>query len=96
MLVVGVREQGIDFVGYVGRPNHRVLRTSTKHRMFVKMKQKIRSYNAGECDEDAVGQSLQSYLGLLKHCEGYIIEEQLLNEIWLERTLFNSKISIED
>ncbi|MEK7620282.1 MAG: RNA-directed DNA polymerase [Patescibacteria group bacterium] len=47
--------QGIDFLGYVTLPHHRVLRTKTKRRMFKRV--------------NAV--NMPSYLGLLKHCDGY-------------------------
>jgi retron-type reverse transcriptase len=42
---------GVDFLGWVNFPNHRVLRTSTKRRMFKKINP----------------DNLQSYLGLLGH-----------------------------
>lgn len=47
---------GIDFLGWVHFQNHRVLRTSTKRRMFKKL-----------ADTDQQEEALQSYLGLLKH-----------------------------
>lgn len=53
--------QGIDFLGYVTRPYCVVLRTKTKRRLL----RKINKIN------------LQSYLGLLKHCCGYKIQEQI-------------------
>jgi retron-type reverse transcriptase len=46
--------QGIDFLGYVTLPHHRVLRTKTKRRMLAR----VNSAN------------LPSYLGLLRHCSG--------------------------
>ncbi|MBI2444737.1 MAG: hypothetical protein HYV42_05895 [Candidatus Magasanikbacteria bacterium] len=84
-IILRTLQQGIDFVGYVELPQHRVLRTSTKHRMFTKMKQKVRSYNDGKSDEEELGQTLQSYLGVLKHCSGYDIEQRLLHEVWLRK-----------
>lgn len=45
---------GIDFLGWVHFPDHRVLRTATKHRMFKKMK-------------DYSKERTTSYLGLLSH-----------------------------
>jgi RNA-directed DNA polymerase len=47
--------QGIDFLGYVTLPHHRVLRTKTKRRM-------LRRVNAV---------NLPSYVGLLNHCDGF-------------------------
>ncbi len=51
--------QGIDFLGYVVLPHYRVLRTRTKRRMYRKFRQSPSQ------------ESLDSYLGLLKHAEGY-------------------------
>lgn len=47
---------GVDFLGWVNFPDHRVLRTSTKKRMFRNLKAK-----------DGSEETVQSYLGLLKH-----------------------------
>ncbi len=47
---------GVDFLGWVHFPTHRVLRTVTKRRMF----KNIRDKNGKE-------ETVQSYLGLLSH-----------------------------
>lgn len=47
---------GIDFLGWVHFPNHRVLRTATKRRMFKRLEE-----GGGKIE------TVQSYLGLLKH-----------------------------
>lgn len=47
---------GIDFLGWVHFPNHRVLRTVAKRRMFRGIKLR-----------NAKNETVQSYLGLLKH-----------------------------
>jgi len=54
--------QGIDFLGYVVLPYHKVLRTKTKRRMFKRINSK----------------NLQSYLGILKHCNGYKIKKRII------------------
>ena len=46
---------GVDFLGWVHFPNHRVLRTATKRRMITKL------------SESNKPETLNSYLGLLKH-----------------------------
>jgi hypothetical protein len=59
--------QGIDFLGYVVRPHHTVLRTKTKRRMLKWVNQT----------------NVDSYLGLLQHCQGYqlrILLESLKDE----------------
>jgi len=62
--------QGVDFLGYVILPNYIVLRTKTKKRMFKKMRLKKDLLDQGLIEEDPFNQSMQSYLGLLKHCHG--------------------------
>jgi hypothetical protein len=47
---------GIDFLGWVHFPNHRVIRTVTKHRMWKRI----------ELKEGKI-ETVQSYLGLLSH-----------------------------
>jgi len=47
--------QGIDFLGYVTLPHHRVLRTKTKRRMFARVNR----------------ENIPSYVGLLEHCNGH-------------------------
>jgi RNA-directed DNA polymerase len=54
--------QGIDFLGYVTLPHHRVLRTKTKRRMFKRINDK----------------NIQSYLGVLGHCNGYKLTQKIL------------------
>jgi len=47
---------GVDFLGWIHFPNHRVLRTSTKQRMFRRLK-----------ESGGKKEVVQSYLGLLSH-----------------------------
>ena len=61
-IIIRKYNQGIDFLGYVTLPYHRVLRTKTKRRMFKRVNHK----------------NLQSYLGVLKHCNSYKLEKKLL------------------
>jgi hypothetical protein len=53
--------QGIDFLGYIVKPHCRILRTKTKKRMLKRVRKK----------------NLPSYLGLLSHCNGYELEENV-------------------
>jgi len=55
-------KQGIDFCGYVVLPHYTVLRTKTKRRMLKRVNTK----------------NLPSYLGLLKHCSGYKLEQKII------------------
>jgi hypothetical protein len=57
---------GVDFLGWVHFPDHRVLRTSTKRRT-------IRNCTGKEMDNP----SIQSYLGLLKHGNAHGLQQML-------------------
>lgn len=59
--------QGIDFLGYVLLPNHRMLRTKTKRRIFKKFEKHELSEN-----------SIQSYLAVLKHCDSHGLKKKFL------------------
>lgn len=56
---------GVDFLGWVHFPKHRVLRTSTKRRMFKNLKKNCKPETA------------QSYLGMLKHGNARQIEAKV-------------------
>lgn len=61
---------GVDYLGWVHFPHHRVLRTATKRRMLAR----VRTHPTQE--------TLQSYLGLLHHGNAYRIRESVLNDAW--------------
>lgn len=63
--------QGVDFLGYAILPHYTILRTKTKKRMFKKMRNKKRRLDDGLIGEISFNQSLQSYFGVLSHCNGY-------------------------
>jgi retron-type reverse transcriptase len=71
--------QGIDFLGYVLLPHHRVLRTATKRRMCRKLTQKLDEYFRGQASSDSINQSLQSYLGLLSHADTSTLQSEVKN-----------------
>lgn len=77
--------QGLDFLGYVLLRHHRVLRTNTKQQMFKKTKKKVEEFNEGLIFDFELDQTVQSYLGILTHCEWYKIKTKLQNEVWLNR-----------
>jgi retron-type reverse transcriptase len=77
--------QGIDFLGYVIFPHHRLVRAKTRRRMFKKMQWRMTDYQKGAIDKSAFEWSLQSYLGVLSHADAYHLEEKLLNEFWVPR-----------
>lgn len=68
---------GVDFLGFVDFFNHRILRTKTKKRMIKKLRAKYNDFQKGIIMKDSFEQSLQSYLGILKHCVGYKIKKKI-------------------
>lgn len=59
---------GIDFLGWVNFPNHQVLRTATKRRMFKKIK-----------ELNGKKEIIQSYLGMLEWGNGYKLKQKILS-----------------
>ncbi len=74
--------RGVDFLGYVIFPKHRLLRTKTKRRMFKNMRRRINEYRAGAISEFSLQQTLQSYLGVLSHANAHGVSEELKNQYW--------------
>ena len=69
--------QGVDFLGYVSFPCHRILRTKTKRRMFRKIEQRINELKENKISEEFFNQTIQSYSGILKHCNSYKTQKEL-------------------
>ena len=69
--------QGVDFLGYVILPYYMALRTKTKKRMFRKIKENKLKLNQNLISRDSFEQSLQSYYGILKHCSGHKLKQEL-------------------
>jgi RNA-directed DNA polymerase len=74
--------QGVDFLGYIVFPRHRLVRAKTRRRMFAKLRAKVRDYRAEKISEDTLDASLQSYLGVLSHANAHKAAEELRNELW--------------
>lgn len=68
---------GMDFLGLVNFPDYRILRTKTRRRMFKKIENKYNDWQGGSMPEESFNQGLQSYLGMLKHCNGYGIVREI-------------------
>lgn len=75
--------QGIDFVGYVLFPHHKVLRTQTKKRLKKRLKKKHIYYLDGKISTRAMDQCLQSYLGILSHANQHEFSQALKNAYWV-------------
>lgn len=72
--------QGIDFLGYVVLPHHRAIRTKTRNRVISKIISKREESDDNLISQESLRQSLNSYLGIFKHCNGYELENEV---IWL-------------
>ncbi|MBI4276437.1 RNA-directed DNA polymerase [Candidatus Uhrbacteria bacterium] len=75
--------QGIDFLGHVIFPGHRLIRTRTRRRMFRRLSQQIAEYRAGQRSRATLDAGLQSYLGVLSHANTYHVSQELHNLFWL-------------
>lgn len=75
--------QGIDFVGYVLFPHHRLVRTRTKQRMKKRLKEAYANYLKGEIDAAQMDQKLQSYLGILSHANQHTLAQAAKNAYWV-------------
>lgn len=68
---------GVDFLGMITFPDYRVLRMKTKRRIFKKLKNKKRDLENKSISKKSFGQSLQSYLGILGHCDGHEVKREI-------------------
>lgn len=69
--------QGIDFLGYVLFPHHIVLRATTKRRILKNIRYNYQLFLDGSLDAELLEMSIQSYLGILKHCRGNGIRKEI-------------------
>jgi hypothetical protein len=60
---------GVDFLGWVHFPHHRVLRTATKKRMWRTMREK-----------EGRKETVRSYLGMLTHGNGYKLQRKIATD----------------
>lgn len=67
---IGTLAASVDFLGWVHFPDHRVLRTATRRRMF-------RRIQKGDGKEETIS----SYLGMLSHGNAHTLTESLLSQI---------------
>jgi len=74
--------QGVDFLGYVIFPRHRLIRAKTRRRMFARLRNKIAACRAGDISEDSLAASLQSHLGVMSHANAIRLSEEMKNLVW--------------
>lgn len=66
-IILKTVQSGVDFLGWIVFPTHKILRTSTKRRMLHKLK-----------DNYYKKSSVTSYLGMLQHGDAYEIQKELI------------------
>ncbi|KKT34102.1 MAG: Retron-type reverse transcriptase [Candidatus Gottesmanbacteria bacterium GW2011_GWB1_44_11c] len=74
--------QGIDFLGYVALSRATVLRTKTKNRILLKIKERVSQLKEGKITEEKFMQILNSYLGVLSHVNSHKIRAEIMDYIW--------------
>ncbi|MFA7319701.1 MAG: reverse transcriptase/maturase family protein [Parcubacteria group bacterium] len=68
---------GVDFLGRINFFDYRILRTKTRRRMLRRMSLKQKMCREELVSKESLEQSVQSYLGILRHCRGYAISKKL-------------------
>ncbi len=73
--------KGVKFVGYTIFATHRKMKKKTVLRMKRRLKYLQEAYTKGEVSFEKVNASVQSYLGLLEHCDSYNLQKKLLEAL---------------
>ena len=71
--------QGIDFLGYVSFLYHKTLRNKTGSRIFKKLDARVVALKKSTVSEKSFNQMLQSYFGVLKHCDSCKLGKKLID-----------------
>ena len=81
--------QGVDFLGYVLFPQHKILRTNTKHRMLKKMNRCFMNFIHEKIEFTEMNSVFQSYFGIMSHgnCEKLCLDVK--KEYWMYSVLEN-------
>ncbi len=72
----------VDFLGYILRPYHRLIRKKTLRRIERKHRDKFNAYTKGIISKESFNQTFASYLGALSHANAYRLSENLKNQYW--------------
>lgn len=77
---VRTHRQGIDWVGFRVWPTHIKFRKTSALKMKRRLKHLQKMYKLGEVSLDEVKASVQSYLGILEHCNSYNLRQKVFGE----------------
>ena len=86
-IVICKYTQGIDFLGYIVLPHFILPRTKTKSRLIKRIDEKFNDFRNGIISGYSFNQSLQSYLGFLKHANTFQLREELKNIICFRKAI---------
>lgn len=93
---------GLEFVGFRMWPTHRRMKKKTAKKMKKRLKYLQKLYSRGEIDFDDVNASVQSYMGILKHCDSYYLRQSIFKDFVLMRqqesiiSLINENVEQEE
>lgn len=73
--------QGVDWVGYRVWSTHCKLRKSTAQRMKKRLKYLQKTYAKGKVSLEKINATVQSYRGLLEHCDSYNLGKKLFDNL---------------
>lgn len=76
---------GIEFVGYKLWPTHIKLKKASALKMKRRLKQVQELYNSGKMEFEKVNETVQSYCGVLKHCNSYKLKSKIFEGFVLTR-----------
>lgn len=75
---------GLEFVGYRIWPTHRKLKKKTAKKIRRRVKYLTCKHEKGEIKWEQLNASIQSYMGILKHCDSYGLQRSIFGEKYKE------------
>jgi len=76
---------GIEFIGYKLWPTHVKLKKASALKMKRRLKQVQELYNDRKIDFEKANSTVQSYFGVLQHCNSFKLKSKVLNSFVLSR-----------
>ena len=76
---------GVEFVGYKVFPTHLKVRKSTSLKMKRRLKYVKKQYERDNMTLDKVNATVQSYMGILKHCNSYSLQRAVFDNYILRK-----------
>ena len=83
--MVSTVSRGVDFVGFRVWSTHKKLRKKSALRMKRRLRYLQRAYARGDVNMQEVSCSVQSYLGIMKHCDSHNLKTKLLQSLTFVR-----------